>query len=720
MTTGQDRASMPPHGAPNLSAADAMPLPSIPEVTLQHEIARGGMGVVYRGRQDFLDRDVAVKLLAPHLQGDQFAARFRREAKILAGIRHPNIVGCHLAGTTTAGQSYLVMEFVDGPSLANWIAAHGPVAVPSSLRLVRQLAAALGHAWDLGVIHRDVKAENILLEAPTATATAIDAAFPFQPKLVDLGLARMATASTDPAVTAPGAVMGTPATMAPEQFDDPDSVDYRADIYGLGCVLYQMLTGVAAFASTRLTDIVVSKRQPNGPDPCARAPGIPPAVGQLVAAMLAAAPADRPASYRELIARLDQLAATPVTVLPPVARQPASGGERDQPNLLQTAEFAFLAAGGGIAARSTAAFAEPSAFQSSPAIATAARPAVPSRRRGSRLLAGAVVTGLGAFAAWFGWQRSARPAPVPAGAPDDAVVAVPAPAAEIAPVQPQLAILGLDGEVRPNAAIELRAELDVRSGEALQYRWGVQPELGSSLATPVAAATVLRLEGLPGDAFAIALEVQRTGGAPIRAERKLVLDYAPQDLFADFLGRDSAWLARMRPRGEWRRRSDDGAVVCLADEFPCLCSRNVDGAVWRIEGQLLPERRDARGFAQAAVCLRLGAFGQLALVCERQGAAGEQWSMSLQEVERDVGRAGFTFRALRQPKLVGVVDETGKLTGGSYSVTRRGNEVVFAFGFPGVGEMVEHRERLRPSTDSVLLSLFARGGRAVFPMLRLW
>src|SRR5262249_31781151 len=157
---------------------------------------------------------------------------------------------CHTAGTTPSGQSYLVMELVDGPNLLSWIAEHGALAAPAALRLTRQLASALGHAADLGVIHRDVKPQNVLLETPTSTS--LDLGFPSVPKLVDLGLARMAHETGNQGLTSPGAVMGTLATMAPEQFDTPDAVDFRADIYGLGCVLYHMLTGEPAFTSTKL------------------------------------------------------------------------------------------------------------------------------------------------------------------------------------------------------------------------------------------------------------------------------------------------------------------------------------------------------------------------------------------------------------------------------------------------------------------------------------
>lgn len=279
--------------------------PKIPGITLQYEIARGGMGVVYSGRQDFLDRRVAVKLLSVELGGEQFAQRFQREAKILAGIKHPNIVACHMAGTTDDGQSYLVMEFIDGPSLKKWIGDHGAISVSASLRLTRATGQALGHAFALGIIHRDVKPENILLE--TVTSTALDVAFPFTPKVVDLGLARASSGNAALGLTSPGSVMGTPATMSPEQYDDPDSVDYRTDIYGLGCVLYEMLVGKPAFRSRKLTEIIAQKRAPTAPDPCAENAAIPPAVGALVQSMLATNREDRPASYKELDERLAEL-----------------------------------------------------------------------------------------------------------------------------------------------------------------------------------------------------------------------------------------------------------------------------------------------------------------------------------------------------------------------------------------------------------------------------
>lgn len=293
----------------NGGAENALPkdLPKIPGITLHYEIARGGMGVVYSGRQDFLDRRVAVKFLSMDLGGDAFARRFQREAKILAGISHPNIVGCHMADTTPEGQSYLVMEFCDGPSLKAWIAENGPVAPMSAVRLIRASALALLHAYQSDIIHRDVKPENILLES--VTSTTLDIGFPFVPKIVDLGLARMTHEQVGAGLTSPGAVMGTPSTMSPEQFDDPDSVDFRSDIYGLGCCLYEMLVGQPAFRGSKLTDIVVRKRDPNPPNPVSENSGLPAAVGAFTQRLLASNRDDRPESYKQLVAEADQLIA---------------------------------------------------------------------------------------------------------------------------------------------------------------------------------------------------------------------------------------------------------------------------------------------------------------------------------------------------------------------------------------------------------------------------
>lgn len=280
-------------------------LPEIPDVRLLHFIGRGGMGVVYRGYQTYLERDVAVKLLGERSKGADYRARFQREAKILAGMSHPHIVTCYSAGVATDGSCYLVMEFVDGPSLRDFLDEHGQLDYPTAMRVCREVALALQHGHASEIIHRDVKPENILLQ-PKGNPKPDDT-FPYHAKVVDLGLARSITdESVEMNITQPGQYMGSPATMAPEQFDDPDSVDHRADIYGLGCVLYHALAGHYAYSGRSLAVIISRKQSGKYEDLKEKRPDIPDPVHRLVKRMLETRPEDRPQSYDEIIAECDR------------------------------------------------------------------------------------------------------------------------------------------------------------------------------------------------------------------------------------------------------------------------------------------------------------------------------------------------------------------------------------------------------------------------------
>jgi hypothetical protein len=354
-----------------------------------------------------------------------------------------------------------------------------------------------------------------------------------------------------------------------------------------------------------------------------------------------------------------------------------------------------------------------------PRPAAAAVP-LPRPRGRRRLVVGLAATMLGLAALPVVRRRGKDDALPPAVPP-------PAPAAPaVTNERPRdLAIHGLDGETRPDVRIELRAAASDREGDELSYRWSVRPEAAARLTTPAGATTVLELDGLPGDEVTVALEVRDAGG-PATVERTVVLAYQPVDLLADFIARETGWQARSRMRGDWRRR-ESGAVWCLADDTPCFLARRIEGTTWRVEGRLWPERAGnwrgspQAGFAQTAVCLRLGMLRHLAVVCTREGLAGERWSVALQEVDREDGRGGFAFKPLaRQPKQVAVVDEAGKFRGAFFTITRRGEQLTVLFGFPGIGELAEHSERVRPEVDGVQLSLFARGGRGVFPELALW
>lgn len=202
----------------------------LPELEDFELVGPGGMGTVYRARHRQLERAVAVKVLHAHLQDDAaFSERFVREARTLARLDHPNIVRVYDFGHRD-GIYYLVMEFVDGVTLRQTI-SRGALTSAEALAMVPLICEALQYAHDQGVVHRDIKPENILLDRSGV------------PKIADFGLALLTGASHEPRLTQTAQVMGTPHYMAPEQIEQPATVDHRADIYAVGVVFYEMLTG---------------------------------------------------------------------------------------------------------------------------------------------------------------------------------------------------------------------------------------------------------------------------------------------------------------------------------------------------------------------------------------------------------------------------------------------------------------------------------------------
>lgn len=211
--------------------------PAFPQLEILEYLGRGGMGVVYKARQKTLNRIVALKLLAPERIGDpKFAERFTREAQALAALNHPNIVTIHDFGQA-GGFYFLLMEFIDGANLRQLLRAR-KFTPEEALAIVPPLCDALQFAHERGVIHRDIKPENLLLDKAGRV------------KIADFGIAKMlGTAGGDCAggsaarESATQSALGTPGYSAPEQKNDPQRVDSRADIYSLGVVFYEMLTG---------------------------------------------------------------------------------------------------------------------------------------------------------------------------------------------------------------------------------------------------------------------------------------------------------------------------------------------------------------------------------------------------------------------------------------------------------------------------------------------
>ncbi|UCG59318.1 MAG: protein kinase, partial [Phycisphaerales bacterium] len=195
-------------------------------------LGQGGMGAVYKARQKQLDRLIALKILPPEVGEDTaFAERFTREARSMAMLSHPHIVTVHDFGQTEGGLYYFIMEFVDGTDLRHVIKA-GELSPDEALLIVPQICEALHYAHEEGVVHRDIKPENLLLDKKGRV------------KIADFGLARLLDRpSAIYTLTHPAQRMGTPHYMAPEQIEHPHEVDHRADIYSLGVVFYEMLTG---------------------------------------------------------------------------------------------------------------------------------------------------------------------------------------------------------------------------------------------------------------------------------------------------------------------------------------------------------------------------------------------------------------------------------------------------------------------------------------------
>ncbi len=258
--------------------ADALTRAVNGEFVLKRQIGRGGMGVVYLARDEHLLRDVAIKTLPPHLAGDaQVRSRFLREARTAAALSHPNIVPIYSAAERD-GVVYFSMGYVDGESLAERIARGGPLSPDDVVALLDQLAAALGAAHARGVVHRDVKAENVLLDAQTGRAM-----------VTDFGIARVTEMQP---LTATGTVLGTVHYMSPEQVSG-DPLDGRSDLYSLGVLAFFALTGRFPFERSTASAVVIAHVNAPAPRVSSLVSHCPPVLDALVAKLLSKSPGDR-------------------------------------------------------------------------------------------------------------------------------------------------------------------------------------------------------------------------------------------------------------------------------------------------------------------------------------------------------------------------------------------------------------------------------------------
>ena len=234
--------------------------------TLDREIGRGGMGVVYHARDERLKRAVAVKVLPPELAfREEIRVRFLREAETAARLSHPHIVPIHSVGEGPEGLVYFVMAYVDGESLAARLKRRERLPPEEARRILMETADALGAGHALGIIHRDVKPDNILLEGSRGRTI-----------LTDFGIAKALTSTTGPGtLTATGVAIGTPHYMSPEQAAGDREIDGRSDIYSLGVVGYQMLAGELPFSAPTVPGILLKQITEQAPNLQDRSPTCP-------------------------------------------------------------------------------------------------------------------------------------------------------------------------------------------------------------------------------------------------------------------------------------------------------------------------------------------------------------------------------------------------------------------------------------------------------------
>ncbi len=287
---------------------------------IEELLGQGGMARVYRGRQEHLDRQIAIKVLPPYYAADPaFVERFKLEARAMAQLSHPNIVIIHDTGEEN-GRLYIIMEYVAGGTLKKKMTSGMPIAEVT--RIISEVASALTYAHSRGIVHRDVKPVNVLLDS---NGRAV---------LSDFGIAKIL--QTSAVLTQSGAGVGTPEYMSPEQCRGTGNVDARSDIYALGVMLYEMLTGHTPFEADSYTALAHSHIYEAVPPPSKLNPRISPAVQSVVMKALEKSPANRFQKATDMAAALEEAADAqqPLNVpsangaLDGIANVPKSGSPR--------------------------------------------------------------------------------------------------------------------------------------------------------------------------------------------------------------------------------------------------------------------------------------------------------------------------------------------------------------------------------------------------------
>jgi serine/threonine-protein kinase len=288
----------------------------IGQYRILRKIGAGGMGMVFLGEHLLIYRRAAIKTLQPSLSTrPELVDRFFNEARAMSAIADPGIVQIFDFGYHVDGTAYIVMELLEGEGLADRLDRLGPLPIPSALRIARQVASSLAAAHAKHIVHRDLKPDNIFLirdcEAQGGERT----------KILDFGICAVGDAPAPE--TAPETMIGTPVYMSPEQCLGGERSDPRSDIYGLGCVLFQMLTGKAPFERDSVRDVIQAHLAEEPPLASSLRGEVPPVVDELVRRCLAKSPEGRFASMAELGAEIERTIArlsgteVPVAVVPP-------------------------------------------------------------------------------------------------------------------------------------------------------------------------------------------------------------------------------------------------------------------------------------------------------------------------------------------------------------------------------------------------------------------
>jgi len=262
---------------------------------IEERLSEGGMGTVYRGRHVLMDKTVAIKVLRPSLAADEkIVARFSREARAASRISHPHALSVTDFGEAENGVVFLVMEYLSGSTLKEIIRREGPMQLPRAVEIIRQVGGALDAAHEQGVVHRDLKSDNIMLLSSSGTDYA---------KVLDFGIAKIKEpeGSYDPCLTAPDLVIGTPQYMSPEQCSQSPDIDARSDIYSFGVILYEMLVGHVPFTGDSPTAIMLKHLQEPAPSVLAERGDLPEAIDRVVARALEKRPEDRYQTVGELV-----------------------------------------------------------------------------------------------------------------------------------------------------------------------------------------------------------------------------------------------------------------------------------------------------------------------------------------------------------------------------------------------------------------------------------